>query len=92
MYKLLINNSSLLLASFFFIPTVSVADTGDTVISISSQTIWIATSIALVFFMQAGFALLECGASRAKNAVNVIMKNYTDICFGSILFWAFGYG
>ncbi len=59
---------------------------------ISSEIIWLATSIALVFFMQAGFALLECGASRAKNAINVIMKNYTDICFGSIFFWAIGYG
>jgi len=58
----------------------------------SSEIIWLATSIALVFFMQAGFALLECGASRAKNAINVIMKNYTDICFGSIFFWAIGYG
>ena len=92
MYKLLTKNHSLFLAFLFFIPTLTMADTGDTVISVSSKTVWIATSIALVFFMQAGFALLECGASRAKNAVNVIMKNYTDICFGSILFWAFGYG
>lgn len=54
--------------------------------------IWTAVCIALVFFMQAGFALLECGSSRAKNAINVIMKNYTDVCIGSIVFWAIGYG
>ncbi len=66
------------------------ADSSDFVFS--GELVWLATSIALVFFMQAGFALLECGASRAKNAINVIMKNYTDICFGSIFFWAIGYG
>ncbi|PZP78349.1 MAG: ammonium transporter, partial [Ectopseudomonas oleovorans] len=46
----------------------------------------------LVFFMQAGFALLESGMSRAKNAVNVMMKNYMDCCFGGIVFWLFGFG
>ncbi len=75
-----------------FMPTVSMAQANNTITLISSEMIWLAVSIALVFFMQAGFALLECGTSRAKNAINVIMKNYTDICFGSILFWAFGYG
>lgn len=47
---------------------------------------------ALVFFMQAGFAFLESGLSRAKNAVNVLMKNYLDMCFGATVFWAVGYG
>ena len=42
--------------------------------------------------MQAGFALLESGMSRAKNAVNVMMKNYMDCCFGGIVFWLFGFG
>jgi ammonium transporter, Amt family len=46
---------------------------------------------ALVFFMQAGFALLESGMARAKNAVNVLMKNYLDLCFGAVAFWAVGY-
>jgi Amt family ammonium transporter len=45
-----------------------------------------------VFFMQAGFALVESGMVRAKNAVNVIMKNYCDMCAGAIGFWAIGYG
>ena len=47
---------------------------------------------ALVFFMQAGFAMLESGMVRSKNAINVIMKNYTDMCFGALAFWAIGYG
>ncbi|MFA5940124.1 MAG: ammonium transporter [Sinimarinibacterium sp.] len=53
---------------------------------------WTCTAAALVFFMQAGFALLEGGMSRAKNSVNVIMKNYADMCYGVFAFWAVGYG
>lgn len=44
------------------------------------NTVWLMTAAGLVFFMQAGFALLESGMSRAKNAVNVMMKNYLDVC------------
>ncbi len=58
----------------------------------SVNVIWLATASALVFFMQAGFALLESGMSRAKNSINVVMKNYMDVCIGSIVFWAVGYG
>ncbi len=53
---------------------------------------WTLTGAALVFFMQAGFALLEGGMSRAKNTINIIMKNYADMCFGVIAFWLIGYG
>jgi len=56
------------------------------------DTVWVITAAALVFFMQAGFALLESGMSRSKNAVNVVMKNYMDVCIGSIIFWMIGYG
>ena len=56
------------------------------------QSIWTAVCVVLVFFMQAGFAFLEAGAARAKNAVNVMMKNYMDMCLGAIIFWAAGYG
>jgi len=45
----------------------------------------------LVFFMQAGFALVETGFTRAKNAGNILMKNFVDLCVGSILFWVVGY-
>lgn len=54
--------------------------------------LWVAICAALVFFMQAGFAMLESGMVRSKNAINVIMKNYTDMCFGALAFWAVGYG
>jgi len=56
------------------------------------DTMWVVTAGALVFFMQAGFALLESGMSRSKNAVNVVMKNFMDVCLGSIAFWLIGYG
>ncbi len=61
-------------------------------VQLSLNTIWLVLTGALVFFMQAGFALVESGMARAKNAVNVIMKNYTDMCFGAIAFWLVGYG
>lgn len=57
-----------------------------------TDMVWLTAAGALVFFMQAGFALLESGMSRAKNAINVIMKNYCDMCFGAIAFWAVGFG
>jgi Amt family ammonium transporter len=47
---------------------------------------------SLVFMMQLGFALLESGMSRSKNTVNVLMKNFTDCCAGSLVFWCVGYG
>ena len=46
----------------------------------------------LVFFMQAGFALIESGSVRSKNTVNVLMKNYMDTCIGGLIFWLFGFG
>ena len=54
--------------------------------------LWLVVAGALVFFMQAGFAFLESGMARAKNTVNVIMKNYCDMCFGAVAFWLVGYG
>lgn len=56
------------------------------------NTLWVVVAGAMVFLMQAGFALLESGMARAKNAVNVMMKNYMDLCVGSLLFWLVGYG
>lgn len=49
-------------------------------------------SAILVFLMQGGFALLESGMVRAKNTVNVLMKNYIDVCVVMLVFWILGYG
>ncbi len=53
--------------------------------------LWILVAGILVFFMQAGFALVEAGFTRAKNVGNIIMKNFMDFAFGSLLFWIIGY-
>ncbi len=68
----------------------SVSDGG---ISIGSLDIlWTLIGTALVFFMQAGFAMVETGFTRAKNAGNIIMKNLMDFAVGTVVFWAVGYG
>ncbi|MBQ3920020.1 MAG: ammonium transporter, partial [Oscillospiraceae bacterium] len=54
--------------------------------------IWFLIGAALVFFMQAGFAMVETGFTRAKNAGNIIMKNLMDFCIGTVMFVAIGYG
>ncbi|MBE9581665.1 MAG: ammonium transporter [Proteobacteria bacterium] len=54
--------------------------------------VWTMVAAALVFFMQPGFALVECGFTRAKNAVNIIMKNLLDFSMGSLFYWAIGFG
>jgi Amt family ammonium transporter len=56
------------------------------------DSVWLIAAAILVFFMQAGFALVEGGMVRSKNTVNVIMKNYCDMCVGALGFWAIGYG
>ena len=56
------------------------------------STIWVLVGAALVFFMQAGFAMVETGFTRAKNAGNIIMKNLMDFCIGTPLFWLVGFG
>ena len=53
--------------------------------------LWMLLSGILVFFMQAGFTLVESGMTRSKNAVNIAMKNLLDICVGSLTYWFVGY-
>jgi ammonium transporter, Amt family len=54
--------------------------------------LWTLVAAALVFFMQAGFAMVETGFTRAKNAINIMMKNLMDFSIGSLAFWAIGFG
>lgn len=58
----------------------------------SVDVIWTLLGAFLVFFMQAGFTLVESGFTRAKNAGNIIMKNLIDFCFGTVLYWVIGFG
>ncbi|MCO4764321.1 MAG: ammonium transporter [Myxococcales bacterium] len=55
------------------------------------DTLWVLLAAVLVFFMQAGFGMLEAGLIRAKNAANVLMKNVMDFSFAALGFFAFGY-
>ena len=57
----------------------------------SIDFVWTLIAAFLVFMMQGGFAMLETGFTRAKNAGNIMMKNLIDFCFGAIAFWAVGY-
>lgn len=58
----------------------------------SLDTIWILIGALLVFFMQAGFAMVETGFTRAKNAGNIIMKNLMDFSIGTLVYWVLGFG
>ena len=57
----------------------------------SLNSTWVLLCAFLVFFMQAGFALVEAGLTRAKNATNIMMKNLMDFVLGTIAYWAIGY-
>lgn len=59
---------------------------------LSINTMWTLLAAVLVFWMQAGFAMVETGFTRAKNAGNIIMKNLMDFALGSIIFWILGFG
>ena len=56
------------------------------------DTVWVALCAALIFFMEAGFALLEAGFVRSKNAMSIIAKVIIDITFGGIAFFIVGFG
>jgi Amt family ammonium transporter len=56
------------------------------------DTVWVLVTAALVFFMNLGFATVESGLCRAKNAVNILSKNVIVFCVTSLAFWAIGFG
>ena len=61
-------------------------------IGISLDTVWMLLAAMLVFWMQPGFALCEAGFTRSKNTANILMKNFVDFMFGSLLFFFLGFG
>ncbi len=58
----------------------------------NANYVWTLVAAFLVFFMQAGFAMVEAGLTRCKNTVNILMKNLMDFAVGSMVFWAIGFG
>jgi len=59
---------------------------------VTMDTVWVMVSAFLVFWMQAGFAYVEGGLTRAKNTNNIMMKNLMDFCVGSLAYWIIGFG
>ena len=90
-----------LLFAVFFVARAWAGDESPTVesnknlidlVQTHADYVWTLVAAALVFFMQAGFAMVETGFTRAKNAVNIMMKNLMDFSMGSLAFWAIGFG
>lgn len=71
--------------------SISDITTKITEVSTSVDALWVLIAGILVMFMQAGFALVEAGFTRAKNTVNIIMKNLMDFSVGTLVFWFIGY-
>ncbi len=87
-----VNRYLILLSVLMLMPVLLYAEEAVPALSQDvANIIWLCITGFLVFFMQAGFALVESGLTRAKNAVNIMMKNLLDFSFGAILFWAVGY-
>lgn len=77
-----------LLLGLFALPALA---EGEVSVEQAADTIWVLLAAFLVFFMQAGFAMVEAGFTRAKNAGNIIMKNLMDFSVGSLAYWAIGF-
>jgi Amt family ammonium transporter len=73
-------------------PTVLTNKEAIDLVQTHANYLWTLVAAALVFFMQAGFAMVEAGFTRAKNSINIMMKNLMDFSIGSISFWAIGFG
>jgi Amt family ammonium transporter len=71
-------------------PAVAQEATADSV-QVNLDNVFVLLSAVLVIFMQAGFALVEAGLTRAKSVANIMMKNLMDFCAGALAFWAVGY-
>jgi len=73
-------------------PTVLSSAEAIELVQTHANYVWTLVAAVLVFFMQAGFAMVEAGFTRAKNAINIMMKNLMDFSMGSLFYWAIGFG
>lgn len=73
------------------IPTIESNAEAIALVQTHADYLWTLIAAALVFFMQAGFAMVEIGFTRAKNAINILMKNLMDFSIGTLSFWAVGF-
>jgi Amt family ammonium transporter len=67
-------------------PTVMTNKAAIAMVQTNADYVWTLVAAALVFFMQAGFAMVEAGFTRAKNAINIMMKNLMDFSMGTLAF------
>ena len=74
------------------LPSVTHAQAITPETKVALDTIWVLVTAFLVFFMNAGFALVESGLCRVKNAVNILAKNFIVFAVSSVAFWAVGFG
>ena len=72
-------------------PVIEAATDNITELATGLNTVWMLLAAMLVFFMQPGFALVEAGFTRTKNTANILMKNFVDFMFGSLLYWFIGF-
>ncbi len=72
-------------------PMIAFAQDEPDAVQVVLDNVWILIAAVLVIFMQAGFALVEAGLTRAKNVSNIFMKNLMDFCVGALVFFAVGY-
>ncbi|MDB9317684.1 ammonium transporter [Nodularia spumigena] len=84
----------LIVLGWGYVAVAQTPDAGPTTgeLKVSLDTLWVAIAAFLVFFMNAGFGMLETGFCRQKNAVNVLSKNLIVFALASITFWAIGFG
>ncbi len=80
-----------LIISLIATPAYAAAPTVES-LELSINLVWVMLGAVLVFFMHAGFAMVESGFTRAKNSLNILMKNFMTISFAAILFFIVGYG
>lgn len=73
----------------FITPLAAVEEAKDYINGL--DTLWVLLGAMLVFWMQPGFALVEAGLTQSKNTANILMKNFVDFMFGSVLFWVLGF-
>ncbi|MBU1112591.1 MAG: ammonium transporter [Candidatus Omnitrophica bacterium] len=76
---------------FSFIPSAFSQSVDLSSMVIGLDTLWVLVTAFLVFFMQAGFGMVEAGFIRAKNTCNILTKNFLDFCMASLGFFIFGY-
>ncbi|MCP3922542.1 MAG: ammonium transporter [Desulfobacterales bacterium] len=92
--KILLYLFIILSSSVCFAGEPTIKNNADAIVLVQEHAnfLWTLVAACLVFFMQAGFTLVEAGFTRAKNTVNIIMKNLMDFSMGSLAYWAIGFG